>query len=301
MYGKSAAEDLEDRLGDDEGDSQAEAPTLDPALLIPPPTPVVVPPLPTVPPPVVPPPQQAVAEDVQQQAAAGVSPHVPGAGSSQIGVGAGTGGHSVQGSPAASPRQSESAVPTAQQAAGAADAQAAAAAQQQQRQQPVAPTVLEPGGSPARTADQPLLQPGPSAARPQAVPPDEPVPAQPTAAKVAGAGPAQVEQAAVSDAANGTIVGIGPSSGAAAAAVGPAGQAAAPVPQAVLGKQPGSTEAASKLAAPESEDKDFPLQLQSSRLGKSVYDLLVQVRSCDAPESGPAAIDTSAPRITIST
>lgn len=276
VYGKSAAEDLEDRLGDDEGDSQAEAPALDPALLIPPPTPAVVPPPPMVPPPVVPPPQQAAAASVQQPAAAGASSQTPGTGSSPIGVGAGTGGHAAQAPAAADPRQAESALPTAQQAAGAADAHAAAATQQQQQQPPVTPIVLEPGGLPAPSADQPAVQPGLSAAQPQALPPENPVSVQPTAADFSGAGPTPAQLATVSNTSSVSVASIASSDGAAAATAEVAGKAAMPVPQAVLGKQPASTKVTPKLATPESEDKDFPLRLQSSRYGKSVYDLLVQ-------------------------
>lgn len=272
VYGKSAAEDLEDQLRFEEGDDPVEAAAHDPLTLISQPSaPVVVPPPPTVPPPAVPAPQQGTAEAEDPTAGQAV-PVIGG-----IGMTGAVGGEPVQPQPAGLPQQQP-----AQAAAEAAVVRAAESAAAADAQQPV-PAAAAAAAVDAQTqstsAGHPLVQQAVLAKEQPMVKTAQDKPAQPAPSAANGAAGSSTAQAAPGrdgEASNSSNASAASSDIATAAVTAAAGPGAPLVPQAALGKQ---SPTKPKLAMLDGDEKQFQLQLQSSRLGKSVYDLLVQVGS----------------------
>lgn len=238
-----------------------EAAAHDPLTLISQPSPPIVVPAPLmVPPPAVPAPQQGTA-DGQGPAAGEASPVIGDA--SATGA---TGGDGTQPQPPGitQPEPAQAAVEPAGSGAAAVGGQ----------EMEPATSVIEPPQGQATDAQPSVRQVVPSAQlqtpQAQADQPAQPAPLAGSAAvSVSTAQAAPDKSVEEANASNVTTIGNG-----SAAAAAAAGKSTLQVPQAVLEKQ-SAPEA--KLAALDADDKQFQLQLQSSRLGKSVYDLLVQV------------------------
>jgi hypothetical protein len=277
VYGKSAAEDLEDQLRFEEGDDDDAADALahGPLTLLSQPSPPIV-----VPPPSSAPPPPAVpAPSVTPEGFKGVplepTPIVASADGLPGSAGAEAMLPQLQPQPAnpvqadtsqgAQPAVLQTAVPAAvsdvQQHVGpsAAAAAAAAAAAMGDTQRPTATGSVAQDASAASTGKH--SQPGHG--RPDA------------AASTVAAEPAPHRGGAQPDSSDASSAGNASATAAVAAVTAAAAPpAAALVPQVIPAKQP---EADPRLLALNADEKQFQLQLQSSRLGKSVYDLLVQV------------------------
>ena len=275
VYGKSAAEDLEDQLRFEEGDDGPDALAHDPLTIISQPMPpIVVPPPPSAPPPAVPAPQLTAAE--AEAAIAAQAPRIIGA----TGQPADTGAESVQPQPADVPKPDSAQAAAEPAVAVTADSSALV----QQQHAPDTAVATAAADAQAATSQQPAVA-GPAAGSAPTSGTAKPLPPEP-AQRDAPAGTVAADavpsrRGALLNSSNVRVAGssgviVAPAT--AAAALGPiatvAGSAAPLVPQIVPAKQLGSEP---RLLTLDAEDKQLQLQLQSSRLGKSVYDLLVQV------------------------
>lgn len=283
VYGKSAAEDLEDQLRFEEGDDDEAANALahDPLTLLSQPSPpvIVLPPSSPPPPPAVPAPR-LIPGDVAD-ASLGPGPTVTGRDGRPGSAGAGSVPPQLQPQPA-NPVQADAAqaaepavIQTAEPAAAASEvrqpvsssAAAAAAAAESAARDPQHPAVNKPAVAGSAAQDAPSAGTGkhPQPAQLDAGRPD-------AASSTVAAEPAPDSGVASPDGSIARAAGNASAAAAAAVAAAAAHPAAALVPQVIPAKQP---ETEPRLLALNADDKQ--LQLQSSRLGKSVYDLLVQV------------------------
>jgi hypothetical protein len=277
VYGKSAAEDLEDQLRFEEGDDDVpHALAHDPLTLISQPSPpLVVPPPPTAPPPAVPAPQ-LVAAAVED---AGARPAPVTTGTSTLPAGGGV--ETVQPQPATI-LQADTATAAAEPAALLTAEQTAAADAQQQSTATVAASAAAADTKSAATQQPAVTRPVADAAPATAVgkPPYPEIvwhgtPSDSSASAVPDGGRTLQDRTAASSTGNASAI-VAPAAAAVIPAAVSAGPAAPLVPQIVPVRQ---MPPEPRLLTLDADDKQLQLQLQSSRLGKSVYDLLVQVQS----------------------